>query len=79
MLAELKIAIPQELGVAVPSVVKEFSHLSGMDDDSHEIGRVAVGFLASMVERGEHGIPRRPQRLLVRGIWSEGETLRPLV
>ena len=77
-LDELEIAVPNKLGVAIPSVVKSFSKFSGIDDDSHEVGRVAAAFLTSLVERGERDIPRRPQRVLVRGVWHEGQTLRPL-
>ena len=76
LLTELKIPVPKKLGVATPSVVGSYANFAGIDDDSREVGRVAVAFLTSLVERGERGIPHRPQRVLVRGVWHEGHSLR---
>ena len=76
LIQSLRGSDPEKLGVAVISVVESVRHFSGYDEDSAEVGRVAVGLLASMVERGEVGVPDRPQRVLVPGIWNEGSTLR---
>jgi DNA-binding LacI/PurR family transcriptional regulator len=80
IIAELKIQVPAQLGVVFPSVpVDRFPQFAGIDDDSREVGRVAAGFLTSLVERGERGIPHRPQRLLVRGVWHDAPSIRPAI
>jgi hypothetical protein len=63
--------------VAVVSLSKRLKDFAGIDEDSHEIGRVAAAIVTSMAERGEFGLPARPQSVLVRGVWREGNTLRP--
>jgi len=77
MIDALRIKVPQKLGVAIISLADNVRNYAGVDEDSREVGRVAAGLLASLVERGEKGIPERPQRVLVRGAWCEGSTLRP--
>jgi len=77
MIDALRIKVPQKLGVAIISLADNVRAYAGVDEDSKEVGRVAAGLLASLVERGEKGIPERPQRVLVRGVWCEGATLRP--
>jgi len=77
MIGALRIKVPQKLGVAIISLADSVRNYAGIDEDSREVGRVATGLLASLVERGEKGIPERPQRVLVRGAWREGATLQP--
>jgi DNA-binding LacI/PurR family transcriptional regulator len=76
MVAALGIKTPEKLGLAIISLAESVRDYAGIDEDSREVGRVAIGLLASLVERGEKGLPARPQRVLVRGIWREGRTLR---
>jgi len=77
MIDALRIKVPQKLGVAIVSLADNVRNYAGVDEDSREVGRVATALLASLVERGEKGIPVRPQRVLVRGGWCESATLRP--
>ncbi len=76
MISALGIKVPAKLGVAIISLAESVREYAGIDEDSREVGRVAVGQLAALVERGEKGLPARPQSVLVRGIWCEGQTLR---
>jgi LacI family transcriptional regulator/LacI family repressor for deo operon, udp, cdd, tsx, nupC, and nupG len=78
LLDSLKVRAPKDLGVAIVSLAENVKRYTGIDEDSREIGRVAAGLVASMVERGERGVPARPQRVLVRGIWREGATIAAL-
>lgn len=77
LIAALKIKVPEKLGVVVTSLVDSVRNYTGIDEDCREVGRVAACLLASLVERGEKGLPSRPQCVLVQGAWSEGRTLRP--
>ncbi len=49
--------------------------LAGIVEASREIGSAAADFLVGMLQRGEHGVPRVPQRILLEGQWNEGTTL----
>ncbi|HKB91611.1 MAG TPA: LacI family DNA-binding transcriptional regulator [Opitutaceae bacterium] len=75
-LKALKINIPKHLGVAVIGVMDGFRQYSGIDEDSEEIGSVAAEFLIGKVERGEKGVPAKPQRVLVNSHWHDGQTLQ---
>jgi len=74
--AELGARIPAEVGVALVSVVDGVREFAGIDEHSVGIGQVATDLLVSLVERGETGVPSYPQRVLIKGQWQNGETLR---
>jgi len=77
LVKSLNIKIPEEVGVIgfcqVPSDLDP--DLTSIVEDPVHIGKVAVDFLVGMIHRGERGIPRQQQRLLVEGHWNEGNTL----
>lgn len=50
--------------------------LSGIVEDDERIGEVAVDLLVSMNQLAERGVPEKPQRVLIEGMWNEGTTLR---
>jgi DNA-binding LacI/PurR family transcriptional regulator len=79
MLRELKIKVPEELGVACPCIASPDSGLAGVFEDWEHIGEIAVDVLVAMVNRGERGVPDRPQRLHVEGPWVPGTTLRSAI
>lgn len=64
---------PKDVAVVCASMQEE-SFISGMIEDSREIGRAAADFLVGMLQRGEHGIPKTPQRVLLEGNWFAGKT-----
>ncbi len=72
--------VPEDLGVADPllesDVMARKIRLAGVYEDSVSIGATAVDFLVGMIYRGERGVPRLPQRVLIEGIWYPGDTLR---
>ncbi len=80
LLDALKIRVPRDLGVASPLLERDMlgskRQLSGIYEDSVHIGEVAMDLLSAMIQRGERGVPRLPQRLLVEGVWTPGATLR---
>jgi LacI family transcriptional regulator/LacI family repressor for deo operon, udp, cdd, tsx, nupC, and nupG len=71
-----KLSIPKNIGVAMVAVIEGFHRFSGIDENSVSIGRTAAEVVVSMVEHSETGVPRHPQRILVRGRWHEGSSLR---
>jgi DNA-binding LacI/PurR family transcriptional regulator len=79
MLRELKIMVPDELGVACPCIASPDTRLAGVFEDWERIGEIAVDVLVAMLNRGEHGVPDLPQRLHVEGPWVQGTTLRTAI
>lgn len=66
--------VPEDLGVATTSVLD--GHFdAGADQNSQEIGRVAVSTLAGMILENERGLPRYQRRVLVQGRWVDGMSL----
>jgi LacI family transcriptional regulator len=72
----LNLKIPEEMGVAMVAVLDGFRQFSGIDENSVGIGRTTSDVVVSMVEHSETGIPPHPQRILIRGRWHEGTSLR---
>ncbi len=76
LLDSFSIGVPSEVGVACLLVTEHNDRLSGIYEDGFHIGEVAIDFLVAMIHRGERGVPDRPQRVLVEGVWNPGQTLR---
>lgn len=74
LVAGLGLRIPQDLAVATTSVL-DGNIDAGADQNSHEIGRVAVSTLASLILENERGIPRYQRRILVEGRWVDGSSM----
>jgi LacI family transcriptional regulator len=77
-LAELGYRIPQDIGFATYMGSPEYANrtLAGIDENAYQTGFAAVNQLVAMMHRGERGVPKVPQCLLVDASWREGETLR---
>jgi DNA-binding LacI/PurR family transcriptional regulator len=74
LLAGAGCRVPEDIAVATLSVVD--GHFdSGVDQDSYEIGRVAMSTLAGLIYQNERGIPERCRRILVEGRWVDGQSL----
>jgi LacI family transcriptional regulator len=66
--------VPDDLGVAALSLLD--GHFdAGVDQNSLEVGRVAMAQLASLIHQNERGIPRYCRRILVEGRWVDGLSL----
>lgn len=66
--------VPEDVAVATMSVL-DGNFDAGADQNSHEIGRVAVSTLASLILENERGVPRYQRRILVEGRWVDGSSL----
>jgi DNA-binding LacI/PurR family transcriptional regulator len=74
LLGGLGLRVPQDIAVCVTSVL-DGNFDAGADQNSHEIGRVAVSTLASLILENERGIPRYQRRILVEGRWVDGSSM----
>lgn len=76
LLDDLGCRVPTDLAVATLSVLD--GHFdSGVDQNSREVGRVAMATLAALIHHNEKGIPPTCQRILVEGRWIDGTSLPP--
>lgn len=75
-LPRLGYAVPEEIGLAHPSVTAEHGRRSGIDESPRDIGAAAMDLLAGLWHHGERGVPSVPQRLLIEGRWAQGHTVR---
>jgi DNA-binding LacI/PurR family transcriptional regulator len=48
---------------------------AGINQNSEEIGRVAVETLISLINSNDRGKPTVPRRILVEGAWVDGASL----
>ena len=84
-LHELKLRIPQDIGVVMlclPDTSQKApphqpADLTGMDENFPEIAERALDLLVQTKENFEQGVPEHPMRKLMIGRWHEGTTLRP--
>ena len=68
------IRVPDDVGVAATSLLD--GHFdAGVDQNSIEVGRVAMATLAALIQQNERGVPRYCRRILVEGQWVDGTSL----
>jgi DNA-binding LacI/PurR family transcriptional regulator len=70
--------IPENIGLAILACPERGASVSGIYQNGHMIGALAVDTLISLVERHECGLPAQATTLMVEGQWNEGKTLRTL-
>jgi LacI family transcriptional regulator len=68
--------VPRDLAAATTSML-DGNFDAGVDQNSHEIGQVAMRTLAGLIHQNERGIPRYCRRILVEGRWVDGASLPP--
>lgn len=74
LLARIGCRAPEDVGVATLSLLD--GHFdAGVDQNSQEVGRVAMATLAGLIHQGERGVPRYCRRILVEGRWVDGTSL----
>lgn len=67
--------IPRDVGYAsldLDGETSEASPLSGIDQNSKQVGASAVDMIVAAIQRGQRGIPSHPVRMEVEGTWREG-------
>ena len=68
--------IPRDIGTVSLACPRLGEPISGIWQNGHLIGALAVDTLISQVERYERGLPEQATTLMVEGQWNEGKTLR---
>lgn len=72
------IRVPEDLGVACPSLPDSTSDMSGIYENSPDVGKAAIDFLVGKLHQDERGIPKQPHYVHVPGIWFRGNTVKDL-
>jgi len=76
MLDQLGYRVPEDIGLAATSILDGNAD-AGIDQNSEEIGRVAVETLLSLLNNNEYGIPPIVREIVITGTWVDGSTLPP--
>jgi LacI family transcriptional regulator len=66
--------IPQDIGLATTSVLDGNAD-SGINQNSEEIGKVAMELLISLINHQQKGVPKFCREVLVESMWVDGSTL----
>ncbi|HSI86482.1 MAG: LacI family DNA-binding transcriptional regulator [Candidatus Methylacidiphilales bacterium] len=75
MLHDLGMRIPEDVAVASTSLSDILSIDAGLDQNSEEIGRVAVETVISLINANDSSRPFIPRRILVASTWRDGKCL----
>jgi DNA-binding LacI/PurR family transcriptional regulator len=78
MLTKEGYKVPKDIGLAAFSIL-DINADAGIDQNSQEIGKVAIQLLISLINHNECGIPKICREVLVEGKWVNGTTLPPKI
>lgn len=70
--------VPDDIGLAHPSVPSPDDGRSGIDENSRAIGAAALDLLSGLWQHHERGVPTEPHFLLIKGRWVQGRTVRDI-
>ena len=76
-LAQQRIQVPRDVGVALLDKNPDRGRFSGICQDPGRMGAVAVEMLLGRLLLRDFGLPESPKVELVQGDWNEGASLRP--
>lgn len=69
------LSIPEDLAVVKANINRSRKYLSGISEESAEVGSTAVHTLAQLLFQNERGLPDKPMSVLVPGKWVEAGTV----
>lgn len=75
-LQQMKVKVPDDVGVAVLNHNPSVPELSGINPLSEVIGANAVDLIVQQIDNNEYGPPKYPKQVNVTGIWVAGKTVR---
>lgn len=69
------LSIPRDLAVVKANINRTKNYLSGISEESAEVGSTAVHTLAQLLFQNERGLPEKPMSILIPGKWVEAGTV----
>jgi DNA-binding LacI/PurR family transcriptional regulator len=73
-LKPLGLVVPQDVAIADLDLAWVDGRRAGIDEHHEEIGAAAVEVLATLLARGECGVPNLARETLIEGTWVDGQT-----
>jgi DNA-binding LacI/PurR family transcriptional regulator len=79
MLQKAGYRVPEDIGLASTTILETGEPLidAGLDQNSEEIGRVAVLVVLSQISDNARGLPPITRQVFVQGRWVDGASLPP--
>lgn len=75
ILATAGYRVPGDCAYVTLDWLERTQPFAGVDQHSRDIGAAAVKQLISAIQHDEHGIPTRPETLMIEGSWVDGDSL----
>lgn len=75
-LKALNLRVPQDVGLANIDLRPDMVGVTGIDQNSADVGAAAIDLLISLLHRNERGVPVIPRVSLVHGTFVPGRTTR---
>jgi len=75
---ERGLRVPEDIGFVNPARAGGLDYFTAIDENTEQIGAIAVDVLIEMIHRGERGVPTIPLCHLVEGTWVPGSTVRAM-
>jgi DNA-binding LacI/PurR family transcriptional regulator len=72
---EAGLVIPDDLAIVKANINRTRKYLSGISEESTEVGATAVHTLAQLLFQNQRGLPAKPMSVLVPGKWVEAGTV----
>ena len=72
----LGVRVPRDLGLANIDLRPDMKGVTGIDQNSRQVGAAAFDLLVSLLHRNERGVPAIPRVSLVHGTFVQGRTTR---
>lgn len=72
--------IPKDVGYAsldTDADEKAFPEVSGINQNSAQVGAASVDMLIASIQRGQRGVPEFPKRTQIEGSWKSGKSTCP--
>lgn len=76
-LGELGLSTPRDIGLANVDLLPSMKGITGINQNSPQVGAAAVELLISLINSNLRGIPAIPQILMVQGDFVQGRTTAP--
>ncbi len=76
-LAQHGLRVPEDIGLAGIDCAVHPDWLSGVRQQTEQLGMNAVDMLVGRVQQRDFGLPKMPKTEFVEGDWIDGSTLRP--
>lgn len=76
MLKDLGKNVPDDIGFGCLDYHPTFGDLAGVDQNTNNVGAIAIDLVVEQLYHNELGIPETPKVVMIEGRWQNGSTVR---